>query len=104
MSRSASATASRAASARSAGLNGLPTGVTGSVSSTVTALGAAACSGTWSEAQARSSSGVAWAPGARVTNATGTSPACTSGRPTACAAATAGCASSTFSMTAGSML
>ena len=36
-------------------------------------------------AQARSSSGVVSAPGARVTNATGTSPAWTSGRPTACA-------------------
>ena len=35
--RSASATASRVASARRAGLNGLPTGVTGSASSTVTA-------------------------------------------------------------------
>src|SRR4029079_2745667 len=52
------ATASRSAASRAACLNGFATSVTGSASSTVTDLGAAAFSETWCWAQARKSSAV----------------------------------------------
>ena len=51
-----------------------------------------------------SSSAVSSLPAVTVTNATGTSPECGSGRPTAAAAVTSGCSSSPSSIVAGSML